>query len=649
MATIKGSHRNDKLSGTKHADTIFGRGGNDRVDGGKGDDTLLGGSGNDRLDGDKGNDLLFGGSGCDKLEGGKGNDLLFGGSGNDKLDGGKGNDVLFGGSGNDKLEGGKGHDLLFGGSGHDKLEGGKGNDKLVGGAGGDKVTGGRGMDLFVYLAAFDSTIWDWDRITDFTQGEDKIDLSALLGASDLAWGDKTPTASGAWYESSGRSTFVFVDTGDDGVADMKIELKNTTGLELSADDFLGVSVGRALFTENDDSVDFNTIFAADYTGGTQYDALGGNDSVTLSADAAAAVTAGFDPAQGFSGGAGDDRITMFVTNPLNVDGGPDNDTLILTGDVPGDPPSDVVVIDLSAPDQVVSIGGVNDDFVQTGFENVDASGLGSSVQVTGDAGANVIFGSHGADVIDGGEGNDTIAGGPGHDTIKGGSGDDVITMLVTPGDVDAIDAGDGKDTLLLTGDVGGEVAVDLSATDATKQIGFENLDASGLGAGSFVAVTSSVVGAGIVGSNGADTIFAFGQGSTVLGGAGADTVFIGSSANLVNGGPGNDLMLNFAPGNTFKFSFELMNGAASSDDGFDVIVLFDAGSNKMRFDFSADQGWDAGLADNSAKLAFLEDLFKVESGMIALDDDTWSVDAGSLNQTDPFAAVDMYVNDVLIG
>ncbi len=47
----------------------------------------------------------------------------------------------------------------------------------------------------------------------------------------------------------------------------------------------------------------------------------------------------------------------------------------------------------------------------------------------------------GNDTLDGGAGDDTLIGGLGQDTINGDAGDDQITMLVTAGNVDTIDAG----------------------------------------------------------------------------------------------------------------------------------------------------------------------------------------------------------------
>jgi Ca2+-binding RTX toxin-like protein len=58
---------NDKITGTKFADTIYG---------GAGNDTLKGGAGNDILKGDAGNDTLYGGLGKDVLTGGAGKDTF---------------------------------------------------------------------------------------------------------------------------------------------------------------------------------------------------------------------------------------------------------------------------------------------------------------------------------------------------------------------------------------------------------------------------------------------------------------------------------------------------------------------------------------------------------------------------------------------
>ena len=58
------------------------------------DDVITGSSDNDTLIGDAGNDSLTGGDGGDSLTGGDGNDSLTGGAGNDSLTGGDGEDTF---------------------------------------------------------------------------------------------------------------------------------------------------------------------------------------------------------------------------------------------------------------------------------------------------------------------------------------------------------------------------------------------------------------------------------------------------------------------------------------------------------------------------------------------------------------------------
>ena len=181
-----------------------------------------------------------------KIPGTRGSDNLQGTSSADKILGGAGDDILSGGKGNDKLFGGSGNDTLNGDNGNDKLYGGSGNDILDGGSGADYLRGGSGNDVFVYQDASDSNLCAWDRIMDFQQGKDKIDLSALLGDLNLAWGGKSALANGVWYSKSGSSTFVYADVTGDGNADLKIELKNTKKLVLTEDDFIGVGVNENL-------------------------------------------------------------------------------------------------------------------------------------------------------------------------------------------------------------------------------------------------------------------------------------------------------------------------------------------------------------------------------------------------------------------
>ncbi|MEW5963364.1 MAG: right-handed parallel beta-helix repeat-containing protein [Pseudomonadota bacterium] len=198
-ATIDGTSGDETLTGGAGADTISGADGNDTIYGGDGGDILSGGDGNDRLLGEAGNDTLNGGSGKDELRGGDGNDGFFGGGGDDRLFGENGDDTLLGDGGNDMLNGGAGADVIRGGSGNDGIFGGGsddriygeagsdtiygdgGNDRIDGGTGDDILRGGAGRDTFVFATGCGS-----DRIIDFEDGLDKIDLTHIAGINSLA-------------------------------------------------------------------------------------------------------------------------------------------------------------------------------------------------------------------------------------------------------------------------------------------------------------------------------------------------------------------------------------------------------------------------------------------------------------------------------
>jgi Ca2+-binding RTX toxin-like protein len=62
---------------------------------------------------------------------------------------------------------------------NDVLTGSSGNDTLTGGLGQDTLTGGSGQDLFTGYSPATINQFNNDRITDFTPGVDRLDLSEL--------------------------------------------------------------------------------------------------------------------------------------------------------------------------------------------------------------------------------------------------------------------------------------------------------------------------------------------------------------------------------------------------------------------------------------------------------------------------------------
>ena len=297
---IDGGNGKDVLFGGAGNDRISGGNGADRIYGGSGNDTI--GTATTRCNEDSdensenGGDLIFGdgydsyladqaiiptGAGANTIAGndiifsGNGNDIIWGDNGNNASIGG--NDIIYAGKGNDTVYGEGGNDRLMGEAGNDLLNGGAGNDLIVGGLGQDTMTGGTGNDKFVFSAGLSSGDHDeheddnhehhgydhdnegnWtdssnatkDVITDFTAIRDpgatateldKIDLTQLLGATDLNWGGTTPTANGVWYvkDIPNNVTYVYADiNGNSATPELAIKL---LGLhDLTNVDFCGV-------------------------------------------------------------------------------------------------------------------------------------------------------------------------------------------------------------------------------------------------------------------------------------------------------------------------------------------------------------------------------------------------------------------------
>jgi VCBS repeat-containing protein len=129
---------------------------------------------------------------------------------------GAGEDTVNGTGKDDPLHAGAGNDTTYGGSG--TVNGNNGADTVIGGFGGDRLKGSTGDDTFVYLAVADSSSAQFDSITDFKSGSDRINLAAF-GA--LAFMALSPTAKTvpphtiAWiYDSANVQTIVYVNQTD---------------------------------------------------------------------------------------------------------------------------------------------------------------------------------------------------------------------------------------------------------------------------------------------------------------------------------------------------------------------------------------------------------------------------------------------------
>ena len=242
-------YSDDRILGSRRDDYLIGFGGDDRLRGGGGDDELFGGIGRDEVEGGAGDDFLAGGEDADRMLGGFGADTYLVDDGGDRVTEaeGAGRDTILsyvstriaanverlvligdariharGGRGDDDLDGNEARNRLEGGGGRDRLDGDGGADRIDGGFGRDTLTGGRGGDVFRFL---DAGAADGDRILDFGDGADRIDLSALDGAPrrGLDWigGDAFSGRAGELRHVAGR---LLGDLDGDGAADFTIRL-----------------------------------------------------------------------------------------------------------------------------------------------------------------------------------------------------------------------------------------------------------------------------------------------------------------------------------------------------------------------------------------------------------------------------------------
>lgn len=225
------------------------------------DDTLLGQSGTDHLYGMNGDDFFGASAGADRLDGGQGVDTVsylqstagvtaslagtIGSGGFAQDDVLSGIEVVKGSKFADTLVGDGAANELHGNAGGDTLRGGGGADLLIGGAGGDILNGGAGADRFAYVDAVESApvIGLRDVIQDFTQGEDRIDLSGIDaklnvgGNNDFSFiGTREFSAEGqVRYVKDGGHTYLEVNNAGAQGAEMQIDLVGS--ISLQAGDF----------------------------------------------------------------------------------------------------------------------------------------------------------------------------------------------------------------------------------------------------------------------------------------------------------------------------------------------------------------------------------------------------------------------------
>ncbi|MEY4980083.1 MAG: hypothetical protein RLZZ352_2353 [Pseudomonadota bacterium] len=294
---MTGGAGNDRFEGGDGNDTLEGGAGNDTLIGGSGGDVMSGGEGNDVYHFTMGDRIVETGPSSDwdavlsttsyrlgdnieKLSllgslniNGTGNSLnnyLDVNLGNNVMDGGAGTDTVSyltgsaagvtvnldvttaqntGGSGIDtllnveNLIGSNFDDHLIGNARNNQLNGSSGNDILLGGAGRDTLTGGAGNDIFDFNALSDLGLGSTARdvITDFTVGQDKMDLSTIDANTVLA-GDQAFAFVTSFTTTAGQVRYsggiVYLNTDADVDAEFEIALTGVVPTSLSATDFV---------------------------------------------------------------------------------------------------------------------------------------------------------------------------------------------------------------------------------------------------------------------------------------------------------------------------------------------------------------------------------------------------------------------------
>jgi serralysin len=205
IENITGSPYRDRLGGDESFNVLRGMNGDDQLSGEGGNDRLEGGADNDRLEGGHGNDTLDGGGGADILVGIFGVDTLIGGTGNDTYyvaagsvvteSAGEGSDTVGVVFGSYALSPGADVEYLLvvypsdtaaldltGNSSGNVIGGNDGANVIGGGGGNDELTGLGGQDYFRFDTPL-SAVSNVDVITDFTVGDDTIQLDDIIFAA----------------------------------------------------------------------------------------------------------------------------------------------------------------------------------------------------------------------------------------------------------------------------------------------------------------------------------------------------------------------------------------------------------------------------------------------------------------------------------
>ena len=242
IVAIETNGGNDIVVGSAIADVINGGGGNDIISGGGGDDIfrVSASSGTDAFDGDTGLDTIIATANNVLITM---NNFDLAGNEVERIASGGFTGVGISGTTAANLLDFTGIDLIgigsiSGGTGNDTIRGSSAGDRIVGGSGLDTLTGGAGADFFDYNSTSESRTSSIDVITDFIQGQDKIDLftidadTSTAGNQNFTWITTAFTGVAGQLRAfaSGVTTRIVGDVDGNGSIDFEIRLDDLVPL-----------------------------------------------------------------------------------------------------------------------------------------------------------------------------------------------------------------------------------------------------------------------------------------------------------------------------------------------------------------------------------------------------------------------------------
>ena len=523
----------ENITGSKYNDTVYGNAAKDNV--------LKGLGGSDTIDGRGGDNKLYGGDGGDTLISGTGKDYIDGEADTDtvsyenmsegvtvRLDRPNAEEYDYAHLNSDlvnekdrilnveNITGSGYNDIIYGNSNTNFIQGGAGDDEIYAGGGYDFIDGGAGSDWITYkpsdydhnvqkpnfMETFQGITVDLnsadfvmvketatDSLIDLIKGIEKI--SATDGV-DRIYGSSSAEEFWGWsgndrLEGRGGADILHGGNGDD-------YIRPGSGLDISY---------------GDAGVDYLELYD---------DGLVAGQSLKIGED-------------------GTIRSSTNTTNGIDgdwIDGYNANGGINLAYGFEG----------------IGTSNSVADKIYGNELANI-INGYGGNDLLYGMGGDDTIRGGNGADTIVGGEGNDTIYGDGDDDIIDAGAGDDTVygygRYTTNLSNKDTIDGGDGFDTInySITSDA---LTLDMRTTDGSGYATAQFLSATGAGAGIYNDLIKNFES--VIGSRGADTIYANDSGMTLDGWSGVDKLY---------GGSGNDTII------ARNSSGEILDGNGGTD------------------------------------------------------------------------------------